>query len=342
MVKAEINDFSHVEVKKTPEHKTPGTDDVDSPHSSTIDRSDRQRRSSSPKSRYRMGEAVEQPEPTASSSKKRKKSKSEDSKKSKAEERKSSKKNEDELKKKRSKWKDQASEKKVTKDKETKKKRKRSKGGAETSTSSLKEQSSIADSSTNAEPEMTSPQSAAISGSIESNTLTFVAAKGSKSSLHMLTEGQESQGDSLPKETRNTLPRRRKSVDSGVNEAFREELREASQSQHNIAGNADITVDIDPNIKVKKSGVIKEGKTSSRPSIFDQSSSPEPEEVMPISSGAVEDNLLDSEFKVKKSGVVVGRKTSSTARPSILDDEQQQSRTSPNGKVPLTATKWQR
>lgn len=184
------------------------------------------------------------------------------------------------------------------------------------------------------------PQSAAISGSIESNTLTFVSTKkGSKSSLNQLGDGEEEV--QLEKEHTNTLPRsksanlsRRSSRDTSE---FRNELREASRSQHDMpeAVATSVTIEIDPNIKVKRSGLVK-GKNLSRPSIFDQSSSPEPEEVTPISSGPVEDNLLDSEFKVKKSGVVQGRKASATTRPSILDEKE--TKTTPVGKFHIKST----
>ena len=174
-------------------------------------------------------------------------------------------------------------------------------------------------------------QSAAISGSIESNTLTFVSTKkGSRSSLNQPGDDGEEE-EEMERHTTNTLPRRksadhsRRSSSSRDVSEFRNELREASRSQHDMpeAVNSSVTIDIDPNIKVKKSGLIK-GKNLMRPSILDQSSSPEPEEVAPISSGPVEDNLLDSEFKVKKSGVVQGRKTSASTRPSILDEKEKE------------------
>jgi hypothetical protein len=177
------------------------------------------------------------------------------------------------------------------------------------------------------------PQSAAISGSIESNTLTFVSGKkgGSKSSLN------ETEEEEVRSKKNNTLPRSKSTDYSRRSSAsdtsdFRNELREASRSQHDMpeAVNSSMTIEIDPHIKVKKSGIVK-GKTPVRPSIFDQSSSPEPEEIVPISSGPIEDNLLDPEFKVKKSGIVQGRKTSATSRPSILDEKE--TKKSPDGKL---------
>ena len=315
-VQAGINDFS---IKDPPQ----------------IDRSDRHRRSSSPKSRYRLGDAEEaageiqaQPEkPTTNGSKKkRKKSKSEDDKKE--SKKKEDKKSDRESKKKKRKSKDETGEKKATKDKESKKKKRKSSKGETAQETAQPEPST--DTSTQQQQSSTENdltfQSVAISGSIESNTLTFHASKTSKTSLHSLTEtsGTSSRTSTLPR------THRRKSTDSGNSCAFREELREASRSQHDIQSpDKPVTIDIDPNIKVKKSGLIKEGKGSARPSIFDQSSSPEPEPVTSISSGPVEDNILDPEFKVKKSGVMVGRKTSSTTRPSILNE---QDKASPSGK----------
>lgn len=203
-----------------------------------------------------------------------------------------------------------------------------------------------------------SPSSAAISGSIESDTLTFVSPKkkGSKSSLKKqktaedLTKSKSTESSPTTKK-RSTLPRR-KSEDHGKvltsyssmqdenMKAFREELREASKSQYDIPDGGsldhDVKIEIDSNIKVKKSGQVKEGKSTPRPSIFEQSSSPEPEEAS-ISSGAalegilndtLETNLLETDFKVKKSGVVVEKKSSTSSRPSIFEEPQK----SPDGK----------
>lgn len=187
------------------------------------------------------------------------------------------------------------------------------------------------------------PGSAAVSGSVESNTMVYKATKhSSKTSLNEPEPPRAQPGG----QKNATLPRRKSadqggSMDSRVSHstsssdireeterAFRKELREASKSQQDMKE----VIDIDPNIKVKKGGAVKEGRGGTRrPSLpsFDQSSSPEPEEATPVSSGAVEDNILDPEFKVKKSGVMVGRKTSSSARPSILDEQKE--KTSPRG-----------
>lgn len=353
VVQADFNDTAQEESRKRVE-KSPGTpslDEVDSSHplDPGINRNDRGRRSNSPKSRYRMGEGeggpelmAEQLEPEKVPVVKKKKKRKADVKR-----------NEDKTKKetKKSKSKSQASEKK--KEPKKRKKSKDEPASAEVPVATEPEPSPPPEAPITEQP-VEILQSAAVSGSIESNTLTFVAAKkGSKSSLDKLTtEEQEIQ-------SANTLPRR-KSEDHGklrklsnskpmnhstsysdlkaeTQKTFREELREASRSQHDMeeAVDASITIDIDPNIKVKKSGLIKEGKGKGkalRPSIFDQSSSPELEVATPISSGAVEDNILDSEFKVKKSGLMVGRKTSSSTRPSILNE---QSKESPHGKEGL-------
>lgn len=335
-VQAEINDPRIEDSHIPPQNESLSVDEVDGSYN--VDRSARHRRSSSPKSRYRMGDSESpteeqgQPEKVTVGVFAKEKEPQKVKKKAKASEK----------KKKRKKSKEPSSR-KVSKEqpqtassKEQSSSRKvsaASKGQAATETPAEEEEPCL------------EPVSAAISGSIESNTLTFVSK-----------EGRHSPGEQDVKRNANTLPRAKSaghsrstqsSAEASVNHStsssisnlreetekkFRSELREARRSQHDMpeAINSSLTIEIDPNIKVKKSGQVK-GKTPVRPSIFNQSSSPEPEDAAPISSGAVEDNILDSELKVKKSGLMVGRKTSATSRPSILDEKQTENR--PSGKT---------
>ena len=106
---------------------------------------------------------------------------------------------------------------------------------------------------------------------------------------------------------------------------FRENLRQASKSEQDMVS---MVASLDSNIKVKKSGQVKEEKSQVRPSIFNNSSSIEPEEGSEWSLGAMggwesrgDENLLDVNFKVKKSGVLVKKKVAVTTRPSILENQ---------------------
>lgn len=342
MVQVEINDVRSEDGTSPPQQASISVDEVDGSHE--IDRSDRQRRSSSPKSRYRMADSVspteQQGEPekvtvgviTKEEPKKRKKkSKAKASR----EKKKKTKKSTEERKV--SKDKSQPSPRKVSKEQSQPSSRKASATTKETPPpEELKE-----------EPPGSAlvPQSAAISGSIESNTLTFVSTNNdpSKSSPNHFREGKKEDANTLPRSKKSDQGRSPKesvnhstsysNLKDETEKEFRNELREARKSQHDMPGavTTSMTIEIDPNIKVKKSGQVK-GGTPVRPSIFDQSSSPEPEEVTPISSGPVEDNILDSELKLKKSGVMMGRKTSATTRPSILDEKKKKASRSPSGK----------
>ena len=299
---------------KQEEQEIAHVEEVDSP----LERNDRNRRSSSPKSRYHMDD-IELPESDKVTLGIIKKKKGDSS----------------------SKGKDRGGGKGKKKSKSKEKKE-------------LKKVKSKEISSEPTDEHMASSSPAAISGSIESSdTLTFVSPTKKKSKKRRRSSQETIKAEDVIESKKSLLEQRRKSADHGIpfdsskkpmvshstsysslqeenRKIFCEELRQASKSQYDIANDTDQISKA--NIKVKPSGVIKE-KSPTRPSIFHQlQSSPEPQEPeVSISSGAIEDNLLDSDFKVKKSGLIVGKKTTSATRPSILEEDQT-AKTSPKGK----------
>ncbi len=335
--------------KSSKEQRATGEADRPKPDDE-IDRSNRNRRSNSPKSRYRMEEEEKTPEakpPKAKASKAKAAAEPEKvtigvvKKKKKAKDEGGGVQKSTESGKKPSKKKKSKSEGDEKEEKKKKPKKKKKSSTDVPSTEVAPTAAATENMSLSVDLPLPPPGSAAISGSIESNTMTYTAAKhGSKSSLNKPEQPQERQNATLPRrksadhssssaEGRVSHSTSSSDIREETEKAFRRELREASQSQHDMK---DI-IDIDPNIKVKKGGVIKEGRAvGRRPNLpsFDQSSSPEPGEMTPISSGAVEDNILNPEFKMKKSGVVVGKKTSTSTRPSILDEQKE--KTPPQGK----------
>jgi len=331
-------------------------------------RKDRNRRSSSPKSRYRMDDsdaATEvEADKLASSKKKTKKASSEEDKGKKKKKKKKAEKSVSEEK-------DQSVSEKKKKTKSASPKKASKKTGSKTYTDG--QQTEIL-------PPELPVLSAAVSGSFESDTMEFVRKKSShlvevraedkpldeiknsekKGKKKKNSESYNSNTQSLKREKKKgkSLPHsqsvsglRRASVDQGVvssgkhsmsssqsfssieeQKKFRKELKEASKSEHDLS---DLASSIDSNIVMKKSGLVKGKSTSSsRPSIFNQSSSPEPEMTSMTSLTSTErdfqqdqstedgESIPDPDFKVKKSGKVVGRKTSTTGpRPSILDEQ---------------------
>ena len=329
-----------------------------------LHRKDRKRRSTSPKSRYRMDDsdtATEmEADKVASPKKKSKKASTE----------------EDKGKRKKKKVEKSVSEEKDRSGSVAEKKKKKTK--------SPKKASKKAESKTSEEEkidpqtETPSPElpilSAAVSGSFESDTMEFVPKQKESSSQaedktadesknsekkgkkKKKTESYDSNTQSLKREKKKgkSIPQsqsmsglRRASVDQGVVSSGKHSMsnsqsfssveeqnkfrKEASKSEHDLS---DVASSMDSSIIVKKSGLVKGKSTSSsRPSIFNQSSSPEPEmtsltslsserEFQQDQSTEDGENIPDPDFKVKKSGKVVGRKTSTGAtRPSILDEQ---------------------
>ncbi len=354
-----------------------------------LHKKDRNRRSTSPKSRYQMdanGAPEDQTDEEIPISKKKKTKKGTKEATAAAEDqidgeitssaKKQTKKTTSEVKPKKKKKADSATDGEVSVQEKGKKKK---------STPSKKSNKKKVDKDESEVPEELPILSAAVSGSFESDTMEFVpkkreineetADKGEDENMTMedstskdlpkKSKKKKKKGDDLDHHERTQSLKREKkkktvspsqsasairrgSVDQGVTSSkhsmsnsqsfssieeqkkFREELKEASKSEHNLV---ELVGSLDSNLKVKKSGLVKGKSTSSsRPSIFNQSSSPEPEMTSMNSLSTsekefeqertTEDDVPDPNFKLKKSGVVVGRKTSAGgARPSILDEQ---------------------